>query len=39
MSGMDARYLEWLASEYGGGASVVIKRGWKEMLGAIFGYG
>ncbi|KAJ7479800.1 hypothetical protein FB451DRAFT_1086361 [Mycena latifolia] len=39
MSGMDARYLEWLALEYGGGASVVIKRGWKEMLGAIFGYG
>ncbi|KAJ6602772.1 hypothetical protein DFH09DRAFT_1125495 [Mycena vulgaris] len=39
MSGMDARYLEWLALEYGGGASVVMKRGWKEMLGAIFGYG
>ncbi|KAJ7769409.1 hypothetical protein B0H16DRAFT_1411336 [Mycena metata] len=38
MSGMDARYLEWIASEYGGGAAVVIKRGWKEMLGAIFGY-
>ncbi|KAJ7487285.1 hypothetical protein B0H11DRAFT_2172823 [Mycena galericulata] len=39
MSGMDARYLEWLALEYGGGASVVMRRGWKEMLGAIFGYG
>ncbi|KAJ6472310.1 hypothetical protein C8R47DRAFT_1199928 [Mycena vitilis] len=39
MSGLDARYLEWLALEYGGGATVVLKRGWKEMLGAIFGYG
>ncbi|KAK7018445.1 hypothetical protein R3P38DRAFT_2634169 [Favolaschia claudopus] len=39
MSGMDARYLEWFASEYSGGATVVIKRGWKEMFGAIFGYG
>ncbi|KAJ7161996.1 hypothetical protein C8R43DRAFT_991893 [Mycena crocata] len=39
MSSMDARYLEWLADEYGGGAGVVIRRGWKEMLGAIFGYG
>ncbi|KAJ7075267.1 hypothetical protein B0H15DRAFT_867468 [Mycena belliarum] len=39
MSGMDARYLEWLALEYGAGAGVMIKRGWKEMLGAVFGYG
>ncbi|KAF8175503.1 hypothetical protein K438DRAFT_1847819 [Mycena galopus ATCC 62051] len=39
MSGMDARYLEWFALEYGGCASVVIKRGWREMVGAIFGYG
>ncbi|KAJ7186505.1 hypothetical protein C8R46DRAFT_980782 [Mycena filopes] len=38
MSGMDARYLEWIASEYGGGAPVVIRRGWKDILGAIFGY-
>ncbi|KAJ6629882.1 hypothetical protein B0H10DRAFT_1985692 [Mycena sp. CBHHK59/15] len=38
LSGMDAKYLEWLASEYGGGASVVVKRGWKELFGAIFGY-
>ncbi|KAJ7641307.1 hypothetical protein FB45DRAFT_354788 [Roridomyces roridus] len=41
LSGMDARYLEWLAEEYSGSTavSVVVKRGWKEMLGAIFGYG
>jgi hypothetical protein len=39
LSGMDARYLEWFANEYGGGASFVIRRGWKEMIGAIFGYG
>jgi hypothetical protein len=39
LSGADARYLEWFASEYGGGARVVVKRGWREMIGAIFGYG
>ncbi|KAJ7263125.1 hypothetical protein B0H12DRAFT_1103444 [Mycena haematopus] len=39
MSGMDARYLEWFALEYGGCAGVLIKRGWREMLGAVFGYG
>ncbi|KAF7361070.1 hypothetical protein MSAN_01137900 [Mycena sanguinolenta] len=39
MSGMDARYLEWLALEYGRCETVVIKRGWKDMLAAVFGYG
>ena len=36
-SGFDARYLKWLADEYG--AKVVVKRGWKDLLSAIFGYG
>ncbi|KAJ6511198.1 hypothetical protein C8R45DRAFT_966334 [Mycena sanguinolenta] len=39
MSGMDARYLEWLALEYGGCEAVIIKRGWRDMLAAVFGYG
>ena len=36
-SGFDARYLKWLADEYG--VNVVVKRGWKDLLSAIFGYG
>ena len=28
----DARYLKWLAD-------VVVKRGWKDLLSAVFGYG
>jgi len=36
-SGFDARYLTWLADEYG--AKVVVKRGWKDLLSVIFGYG
>ena len=40
LSNLDARYLEWLAEEYAGSqVKVVIKRGWKDLLGAIFGYG
>ncbi|KAG5645322.1 hypothetical protein DXG03_006511 [Asterophora parasitica] len=38
MSTLDARYLEWLAQEYAGDTKVVIKRGWKDLLGALFGY-
>jgi hypothetical protein len=39
LSGLDARYLEWLASEYAGGIKVIIKRGWKDLLAIILGYG
>ena len=39
-SAIDAKYLEWLAAEYAGdGVQVVIKRGWRDMFGIIFGYG
>jgi hypothetical protein len=39
-SGFDARYLEWLVDEYvDSGVKVVVKRGWKDLLSAIFGYG
>ena len=39
LSSLDARYLEWLADEYGAGSQVVVKRGWKDFFGAIFGFG
>ena len=39
-SGFDARYLEWLAQEYvDSGVKVVVKRGWKDLLSVVFGYG
>ncbi|KAF4587941.1 Lipid Metabolism-Associated Protein [Pleurotus pulmonarius] len=37
-SSLDARYLEWLAEEYAGGKRVVVRRGWRDMLGVLFGY-
>ena len=37
-SGFDAWYLKWLADEYYG-VKVVVKRGWKDLLSAVFGYG
>ncbi|KAF9265039.1 hypothetical protein L218DRAFT_899300 [Marasmius fiardii PR-910] len=38
-SNSDEQYLEWLAQEYGGGTTVIIKRSWKDLLGIVFGYG
>ena len=39
LSGFDVRYLEWFADEYAGNdVRVVIKRGWRDMLGVLFGY-
>lgn len=38
LSTLDARYLEWLAEEYGGGTRFVVKRGWKDLLGVLFGF-
>ncbi|PPQ99371.1 hypothetical protein CVT24_009201 [Panaeolus cyanescens] len=45
MSAFDARYLEWLAKEYtptesdnGADVKVVLKRGWKDIIGAVLGY-
>ncbi|KAH7925742.1 hypothetical protein BV22DRAFT_1194947 [Leucogyrophana mollusca] len=39
LSSLDARYLEWLAEEYGGGTRIEVKRGWKDLFGVIFGFG
>ena len=38
LSALDSRYLEWLADEYGGGTRVVVKRGWKDLFGVLFGF-
>jgi hypothetical protein len=38
LSAFDAKYLEWLTLEYAGGTQVVVKRGWRELLGAILWY-
>lgn len=38
LSSMDGRYLEWLADEYGRGARFVVKRGWKDLFGVLFGF-
>jgi len=38
LSNFDARYLQWLADEYGGGMKVEIKRGgWRDWVSIIFG--
>ncbi|KAF9445433.1 hypothetical protein P691DRAFT_734966 [Macrolepiota fuliginosa MF-IS2] len=38
MSGPDAKYLEWLVEEYANGNKLLIKRSWRDIFGAIFGY-
>ncbi|KAG6919703.1 hypothetical protein DXG01_002649 [Tephrocybe rancida] len=35
LSAGDARYLEWLALEYGGDTRVVVRRGWRELYGEL----
>ncbi|KAH9938813.1 uncharacterized protein BXZ73DRAFT_89188 [Epithele typhae] len=38
-SGLDARFVEWLGEEYGGGVRVCVKRGWKDLVGLVLGFG
>ncbi|KII90378.1 hypothetical protein PLICRDRAFT_38890 [Plicaturopsis crispa FD-325 SS-3] len=38
LSSLDARYLEWLGEEYGGGTSVTVRRGWKDLFSMLFGF-
>ncbi|KAI0820886.1 hypothetical protein BC628DRAFT_1394823 [Trametes gibbosa] len=38
-SGLDARFVEWLGEEYGGGVRVLVRRGWKDLFGLILGLG
>ncbi|KDQ58139.1 hypothetical protein JAAARDRAFT_193588 [Jaapia argillacea MUCL 33604] len=39
LNSMDAKFIEWLAEEYGGGVGVVVRRGWRDLLGLVFGFG
>lgn len=39
LSTLDARFVEWLAEEYGNGAKVVVKRGWRDLIGMVLGFG
>jgi hypothetical protein len=32
LSSFDARYLDWLFAEYGGGKRVVVKKGWRDLF-------
>jgi hypothetical protein len=32
LSSCDARYLDWLFAEYGGGKRVVVKKGWRDLF-------
>ena len=38
-SGLDARFVEWLGEEYGGGTRVLVRRGWKDLVGLVLGFG
>jgi hypothetical protein len=41
LSGLDARFIEWLGDEYGSkmGVRVVVRKGWRDLVGLIFGLG
>ena len=41
LSDLDARFLEWLAerNDKSGGRKVVVRRGWKDLLGVLLGFG
>ena len=38
-SGLDVRFVEWLGEESGGGTRVLVRRGWKDLVGLILGFG
>ncbi|KAI0247533.1 hypothetical protein BJV78DRAFT_1244684 [Lactifluus subvellereus] len=39
LSSLDARFVEWLAEEYGAGARVSVRRGWRDLFGLVFALG
>lgn len=42
LSSLDARFVEWLGDEYGersGRVTVVVRRGWRDLVGLVFGLG
>ena len=36
-SGLDARFVEWLEEDSGGGTRVLVRRGWKDLVGLVLG--
>lgn len=41
LSDLDARFVQWLAekTELAGGRKVVVRRSWRDLLAAVFGFG
>lgn len=39
LSSLDHRFVEWLAEEYGDGAKVVVRKGWRDLMGLVVGFG
>ncbi|KAI0064962.1 hypothetical protein BV25DRAFT_1906451 [Artomyces pyxidatus] len=39
LSSLDAKFLEWLAEEYGGGAQITVRKGWRDLFGLMLGFG
>jgi len=41
LSDLDAKFLEWLAerNEKSGGRKVIVRKGWKDLLGVLLGLG
>jgi hypothetical protein len=37
-SSLDAKFLEWLAEQYGNGRKIVVRRGWKELMSFVLGW-
>ena len=39
LSTLDHKFVEWLADEYGNGAKVVVRKGWRDLMGLVVGFG
>lgn len=41
LSGLDARFVEWIGDEYGErvGVRIVVRRGWRDLVGLVLGLG
>ncbi|KAI0791253.1 hypothetical protein C8Q75DRAFT_805607 [Abortiporus biennis] len=37
LSGLDAKFVEWLGEEYGGGVEVNVRRTWRDLFGLVLG--
>jgi len=39
LSSLDTQFVEWLAEEYGDGTRVILRKGWRDLLGLVVGFG